>query len=167
MLLILQGLQTGVLLAVDQEEVYMGLGHEGSNHFTAPIQTPSSQSNLPLAPQPAQPTTTATSTSTPPPLSATHMHPLFSLLPAVCHSSLSLSLCTHPKWPDLSSLSLVLSASLHHSFFLFLHADQPESVHIHLHKLKGSQPTAFPNFLRPKTLFSFLTFFGSLNILLP
>lgn len=107
MLLILQGLQTGVLLAVDQEEVYMGLGHEGSNHLTAPIQTPSSQSNLPLAPQPAQPTATTTSTSTPPPLSATHMHPLFSLLPAVCHSSLSLSLSTLTQSGQISPLFLL------------------------------------------------------------
>lgn len=109
----------------------MGLGHEGSNHLTAPIQTPSSQSNLPLAPQPAQPTATTTSTSTPPPLSATHMHPLFSLLPAVCHSSLSLSLSLHSPKVARSLLSFSCPVCIPPPLFLSLPPRRPARVCSH------------------------------------
>lgn len=62
---------------------------------------PPPQTNLPLAPRPAQPT----STSTPPPLSIPHTHPLFSLLLCAIPSlSLSLSLPTLPQSSHSSSL---------------------------------------------------------------
>ncbi|XP_068997097.1 podoplanin [Embiotoca jacksoni] len=158
MLLIMQGLQTGVLawLCTKGESTSCtGLDHKGLNHLTAPIQTPSSLPNLPLAPQPAQPTTT--STSTPPPLS--HSHAPSFLSPAVCQSSLSLSL----HFLKVARAPLFFAYPLHIPPPLFFSLQSVQPRHgpfiFTLHKLRGSQAAAVPK-PPPETLFPFLTFFG-------
>ena len=117
-LLILRGLQTEGLAALQEQSTSStGPDHEGWNHLTAPIQTPSSQPNLPpLLLNPPSP---------PPPVPAapllhsqlSHSHTLFSLSCCVpVPLSLSLSLSLHfLKVARAPLSSLVLFTSLHHS----------------------------------------------------
>ena len=113
-LLVLQGLQTEELAALQEQSTSStGPDHEGWNHLTAPIQTPSSQPNLPpLLLNPPSP---------PPPVPAApllhsqlgHSHTLFSLsccVPVPLSLSLSLSL---PPLPQSGQSSSLLSCPLY------------------------------------------------------
>ena len=155
-LLILRGLQTEGLAALQEQSTSStGPDHEGWNHLTAPIQTPSSQPNLPpLLLNPPSP---------PPPVPAapllhsqlSHSHTLFSLsccVPVPLSLSLSLSF---PPLPQSGQSSSLLSCPLY----------IPPPLFVSLLQLweqgRLSSPQVLKGILWPKlllkTLFSFLT----------